>query len=225
MGGADGTPAFTLYFFDTGDNSKVPSVDGYDWVWGDQIGWYMAQSKAFAEVNGRTLPAFAVFHIPLPEYEEMLHHVHISGHHFDKVSPAAVNSGLLAAFVSRQEVKAATVVSLPPLSWSCSSSLISNATCFHVSSKKKNGFSHPMAPPSYSHLAIRGTIIATIIVARTRASTCATAAGAATLRTVVRGSRPLRTGARGSFESPSLATRFGHGKLWTTVTSPRLMTR
>jgi hypothetical protein len=32
----DDAHAFTLYFLDSGDSSKLSSVSGYDWVWTDQ---------------------------------------------------------------------------------------------------------------------------------------------------------------------------------------------
>lgn len=31
-----GKPAFTLYFLDSGDSSKLSQISGYDWVWTNQ---------------------------------------------------------------------------------------------------------------------------------------------------------------------------------------------
>ena len=102
-------PAFSLWFFDSGDYSKFDSIDGYNWVWGDQIQWYVRKSKQREEEFCATLPAFAFFHIPLPEYDTMLSQVGISGEQNEGVCAGAIHSGLFETLVERTEVKAATV--------------------------------------------------------------------------------------------------------------------
>ncbi|GMH85725.1 hypothetical protein TL16_g10323 [Triparma laevis f. inornata] len=102
-------PEFNLWFFDSGDYSNFSGIDGYDWVWGDQIQWYVRESKEREAANNGTLNSFAFFHIPLPEYEIMLEEVEISGLHNEGVCHGALNSGLFATMVERGEIKAATV--------------------------------------------------------------------------------------------------------------------
>ncbi|GMH66295.1 hypothetical protein TrST_g8836 [Triparma strigata] len=107
--GEMGSPVFNLWFFDSGDYSKFPSIDGYDWIWGDQIQWYVTTSKSLESSNNSTLNSFAFFHIPLPEHETMLLEVPISGHQNEGVCHGSLNSGLFASMVERGEIKAATV--------------------------------------------------------------------------------------------------------------------
>jgi len=111
----DKTNAFNLFFFDSGDYSKFSDdekvgISGYDWIWGDQMEWYVSQSKELEEKNGGTVPAFAFFHIPLPEYSTMINdNTTISGNREEAECPGAVNSGMFSTFVERAEVKAITV--------------------------------------------------------------------------------------------------------------------
>lgn len=110
----DEIPSFNLYFLDSGDYSKFgngnTNIDGYDWIWGDQMDWYSSSSKALEEAANKTNPAFAFFHIPLPEYTEMINaNTTISGDREEAECPGAVNSGTFSTFVERQEVKAITV--------------------------------------------------------------------------------------------------------------------
>ncbi|MCZ8516867.1 metallophosphoesterase family protein [Paenibacillus filicis] len=101
----DGTPAAVLYFFDSGNLSRVPGVKGYDWIHPDQIGWYISQS---AEVNrsltAAKLPALAFFHIPLPEYKEVWAGGNCRGHQFEEICCAQVNGGLFAALLETGDV-------------------------------------------------------------------------------------------------------------------------
>ena len=45
----------------------------YEWIDNSQVEWYKKQSKAFTGQNGgKPLPALAFFHIPFPEYNEVM---------------------------------------------------------------------------------------------------------------------------------------------------------
>ncbi len=108
------SPKFNLFFFDSGDYSKYSDsgISGYDWIWGDQIAWYLEKSKELEENNnGTQLDAFAFFHIPLPEYETMISEgeVEISGEHNEGVCAGALNSGMFATMVERGEIRGVTV--------------------------------------------------------------------------------------------------------------------
>ena len=105
IAGSDDQPAAALYFFDSGAYSPVPSVPGYDWIRGDQIQWYANESRKLrARMNGRTLPALAFLHIPLPEYKEVWETAVCFGNKFEDVCCAKVNSGLFASMVEMGDV-------------------------------------------------------------------------------------------------------------------------
>ena len=98
-------PAAVLYFLDTGNESPVEHVGGYDWVRRDQIQWYVTQARALAARNGgQPVSAFAFFHIPLPEYQEVWDAGVCYGHRFEAVCCPRVNSGLFAAMVEMGDV-------------------------------------------------------------------------------------------------------------------------
>lgn len=105
----DSSSALTLYFLDSGDYSKVPSVSGYDWLHEDQIAWFLKESAnvtATALAQGKPIPPGIVFfHIPLPEYNDMLAaKVPISGDYQEGVCSAHVNSGMFAAIKQAGDV-------------------------------------------------------------------------------------------------------------------------
>ncbi|MDQ6421344.1 metallophosphoesterase family protein [Paenibacillus sp. LHD-117] len=105
VAGSGGTPAAALYFLDSGDYSKLKHVDSYAWINRDQIDWYAAESRQFAEKNGgETLPALTFFHIPLPEYETVWAKGTCFGQKHENVCSAKINSGLFAAMVERSDV-------------------------------------------------------------------------------------------------------------------------
>jgi hypothetical protein len=97
-------PAALLYCLDSNAYSRNAAVPGYDWFKFDQVEWYRKQSEKLAKANGKTLPALAFFHIPLPEYKEIINKkttVGICGE--DPCSPA-VNSGMFTAMLEKQDV-------------------------------------------------------------------------------------------------------------------------
>jgi 3',5'-cyclic AMP phosphodiesterase CpdA len=103
--GADGKAAAALYFFDSGNQSPVPHIQGYDWIRSSQISWYVeTSSKLHTENNGQTMPALAFFHIPLPEYKQVWDTETCYGHKHENVCCAPVNSGLFAAMVEMGDV-------------------------------------------------------------------------------------------------------------------------
>ena len=89
---------WALYLFDSNRWSKVKTIKGYDWIHLNQIAWYEKYSKKLAEANGgNPVPAFAFFHIPIPEYRDFLkRHDHriLKGNMGEEVMCSNVNSGL-----------------------------------------------------------------------------------------------------------------------------------
>lgn len=103
--GNNGTESAVLYFFDSHAYTK-PNMPGYyDWIKLPQILWYKNEAARYKEKNnGKTLPALAFFHIPLPEYKEVMEKESTIGHKLEDVSSPKVNSGLFAAMVEMQDV-------------------------------------------------------------------------------------------------------------------------
>lgn len=63
--------AALLYCLDSQDYSTIEGVGGYGWIKHDQVAWYRTTSSLYTENNGGIpLPAYAFFHIPLPEYRD-----------------------------------------------------------------------------------------------------------------------------------------------------------
>lgn len=61
--------AALLYCIDSNDYSSDAQYKGYGWIEEEQIEWYRTMSAHYTARNHDTpLPAYAFFHIPLPEY-------------------------------------------------------------------------------------------------------------------------------------------------------------
>ena len=77
----------------------------YDWIDLSQIIWYKEQSAAYAKQNkGTPLPALAFFHIPLPEYKEIIGRSTTIGIQTEKVCSPDLNSGLYTAMLESKDV-------------------------------------------------------------------------------------------------------------------------
>jgi hypothetical protein len=67
--------AALCYIFDVSATNDLPENHSgvYEWIDESQVKWYQDQSKAFTNQNGETpLPALAFFHIPFPEFNEVI---------------------------------------------------------------------------------------------------------------------------------------------------------
>lgn len=101
----DGSVGWVLYFFDSGANSPLPHVDGYDWIRRDQINWYVRTSEGYkASAGGHAMPALAFFHIPLPEYREAALQGVDEGNRLEDECAPQINTGLFAAMVEQGDV-------------------------------------------------------------------------------------------------------------------------
>jgi hypothetical protein len=84
-----------------------PKTDMGDYEWFDfsQIDWYREQSKRFTRQNGnQPLPALAFFHIPIPEYNEIIGKNTTVGLQQETVCCPAVNAGMYAAMLESKDV-------------------------------------------------------------------------------------------------------------------------
>ncbi|HVU94200.1 MAG TPA: metallophosphoesterase family protein [Puia sp.] len=108
------TNAALLYLFDSHewpfdrrpDRPNEHTVYGeYDWIRMDQIQWYRNTSQAFTHANhDKALPALAFFHIPLPEFKDIIGNPTTVGFQGETVCSPDVNSGLFASFIDMKDV-------------------------------------------------------------------------------------------------------------------------
>ncbi|CAI9096973.1 OLC1v1033252C1 [Oldenlandia corymbosa var. corymbosa] len=101
-----------LYFLDSGDYSKVPSILGYDWIKPSQQVWFQRTSnklqKAYMgkpEAQKSPAPGLVYFHIPLPEYASF-DSSNFTGVRQEGISSASINSGFFATMAEAGDVKA-----------------------------------------------------------------------------------------------------------------------
>lgn len=106
-----GSPEALLYFLDSGDYPKNKKDGTYDWIHFDQIAWYRQQSEQFTRQNGGTpLPALAYFHIPLPEYKEIIGQKSTFGiYNEGEVCSPDYNSGMFNAIIEEGDIMATFV--------------------------------------------------------------------------------------------------------------------
>lgn len=109
----DGTDtAAVIYAIDSNAYSQIEGVRGYDYVRSDQVEWYRRTSRSLTAANGGTpRPAYAFFHIPLPEYSEAVadDEAPFIGTRKERVCAPALNSGLFAAMKECGDVRATFV--------------------------------------------------------------------------------------------------------------------
>jgi hypothetical protein len=102
---AHALPAALLYFFDSQAYAADTAASYYDWIKFYQIAWYREQSRhTTARNRGIPLPALAFFHIPLPEYADVMARGEFLGEAREEVCAPKINTGLLASFVEMKDV-------------------------------------------------------------------------------------------------------------------------
>jgi 3',5'-cyclic AMP phosphodiesterase CpdA len=102
---ADGSkPVFNIWLVDSGEGAKDPE-NRYDWIHADQVNWYYQTSKDLESRYGQKIPSLMFFHIPLPEFHEMILTKKILGERHEPESPSNMNGGMFAAVVDRGDVK------------------------------------------------------------------------------------------------------------------------
>jgi len=95
---------WAIYLFDSHAYTNDSTLGHYDWIKIDQIQWYRRQSAEYKSKNGKTIPALAFFHIPLPEFEEVRKQKSTIGSIEESVASPRINSGLFASFVEMGDV-------------------------------------------------------------------------------------------------------------------------
>lgn len=93
-----------LYCIDSNNSNQIVYKD-YDWIHFDQINWYRETSKKYtAQNNNHPLPSLAFFHIPIPEYNEVVGQPSTVGIKKEGVASSHVNSGIFASFLDMKDV-------------------------------------------------------------------------------------------------------------------------
>ena len=95
-----------LYCMDSYDYAEnTDFAGGYGWFSFEQILWYREQSQAYAKANGgKPVPAFAFFHIPLPEYALIKTEERTVGSRLENVYSGEINSGMFSSMYDMGDV-------------------------------------------------------------------------------------------------------------------------
>lgn len=94
-----------LWFLDSNAYSENKTISDYGWIRFDQIAWYREKSSRLTALNnGNPLPSLAFFHIPLPEYDEVIGQEGTLGLAEEPVCSPQINTGMLAAFIEMGDV-------------------------------------------------------------------------------------------------------------------------
>ena len=104
--------AAVIYCFDSNAYSQINGIKGYDYIHGGQVEWYRRTSRALTAAHGGTpLPAYAFFHIPLPEYSDAVadEDAPFVGTRKERPCVPALNSGLFTAMKECGDVRATFV--------------------------------------------------------------------------------------------------------------------
>lgn len=98
--------AALIYCFDSHTGfDPVTYLGNYEWIMSDQVDWYRKQSSNFTKGNGgEPKPSLAFFHIPLPEYNEIIGEVSTTGVMKEVVCSPEINSGLFGAMIESGDV-------------------------------------------------------------------------------------------------------------------------
>lgn len=92
-----------LYFLDSGDYAPK-NIGTYEWIHTDQVSWFVSESQKYANEKTKPLPALAFFHIPLPEYHDVLKRGKVFGNKREQVCCPVVNSGLFTAMLENGNI-------------------------------------------------------------------------------------------------------------------------
>lgn len=98
-----GRCAAKLYLFDSNAYSS-DSTSYYDWIKPNQIEWFMEEYAQTKAKYDRAIPSLCFFHIPLPEFSEVISSQAYLGHSLEGVSSPKYNSGLFKELVKTSDV-------------------------------------------------------------------------------------------------------------------------
>jgi hypothetical protein len=109
LGRASAKPVFGVWLLDSNAEARLENGDqkltGYDWIHFSQIRWYREKSLSLEKSLGARVPSLMLFHIPLPEFSELVGSGRFTGEMNEKPSVSLVNGGLFATALERGDVK------------------------------------------------------------------------------------------------------------------------
>jgi len=99
-------PEAAIYIFDSHTSFRGNKPYGeYQWIKLDQINWYKQASKFLTAENGNEpLPSLSFFHIPLPEYNDIIYDTLTKGIQEELVCSPEINTGLFSAIIESGDV-------------------------------------------------------------------------------------------------------------------------
>lgn len=109
LGSNSGSPAALLYGIDSNDYPTNPKNGHYDWIHADQINWFRQKGKESVVENGKSLPSLVFFHIPIPEFENIVGKETTIGIKEEGVASPEINSGFFCAMLEQGGVMGAFV--------------------------------------------------------------------------------------------------------------------
>lgn len=103
-------PAWALVFIDSNNRRYYPGKDGspasgYDYIYRNQIDWYIKESEKLEQQFGYQLGQLAFFHNPLPEYNEVWGYNECVGQKNEFICCPKTNTGMFAAMVDRGSMR------------------------------------------------------------------------------------------------------------------------
>ncbi|HJV43520.1 metallophosphoesterase family protein [Caulobacter sp.] len=96
-------PVADIWLMDSGAKAEDPS-ERYQWFHADQTYWYWKASQELEKTWGGKVPGLMFFHIPLPEFREMVMTRKVIGERHEPESPSSINGGLFGALLDRKDV-------------------------------------------------------------------------------------------------------------------------
>lgn len=87
--------------------TRHKGVGRYDWIYPDQVMWYLDNSRQYtAENKGKPIPSLLFTHIPLMEYRyaEADDKIPLFGHNLERICCPELNSGLFTALYDEGDV-------------------------------------------------------------------------------------------------------------------------
>ncbi len=102
---AGAKPVYCVWLIDSNEYFQDGKNRPYAWIHADQIDWYRQTSIELEKRHGAKVPGLMFFHIPLPEFNEMVNKSKIIGARHEPEMPSPVNSGMFAAVTDRGDVR------------------------------------------------------------------------------------------------------------------------
>ncbi len=97
--------AAVIYCLDSGNHPEDKTLGDWDWIHFDQIDWYRKTSDKYTMTNnGTPVPSLMFFHIPLPEFINVIGKDTAAGVNKEGVSSSKINSGLFASLLEKKDV-------------------------------------------------------------------------------------------------------------------------